>query len=110
MTEKENPNFIERFTVRMPDGLRDTIADRAKTNGRSMNSEIVQILLDAVDDKTETIAWSSELSPKSSDDQVMMSNAQLTKMVNVAMEEAVKAMSEKFNFVPKGGKKTPHTD
>ncbi|HFD7095715.1 MULTISPECIES: Arc family DNA-binding protein [Klebsiella] len=49
MTEKDNPNFIERFTVRMPDGMRDAIAERAKRNGRSMNSEIVQILQDAID-------------------------------------------------------------
>ncbi|WP_145522541.1 Arc family DNA-binding protein [Yersinia bercovieri] len=48
MTEKDDPNFIERFTVRMPDGMRDAIAGRAKKNGRSMNSEIVQILQDAL--------------------------------------------------------------
>lgn len=49
MTEKDNPNFVERFTVRMPDGMRDAIAERAKRNGRSMNSEIVQILQDALE-------------------------------------------------------------
>lgn len=48
MTEKENPNFIERFTVRMPDGMRDAIAERAKENGRSMNSEVVDILNNAL--------------------------------------------------------------
>lgn len=48
MTDKENPNFIERFTVRMPDGMREAIALRAKKNGRSMNSEIIQILHDSL--------------------------------------------------------------
>ncbi len=48
MTEKDNPSFVERFTVRMPDGMRDAIAERAKRNGRSMNAEIVQILQDAL--------------------------------------------------------------
>ena len=48
MTEKDNPNFVERFTVRMPDGMRDAIAERAKANGRSMNSEIIQILESAL--------------------------------------------------------------
>ncbi|MDE9570982.1 Arc family DNA-binding protein [Xenorhabdus bovienii] len=38
----------DKFTVRFPDGLRDSIAKRAEENGRSMNSEIVQILQDAV--------------------------------------------------------------
>jgi len=34
--------------LRMPDGMRHAIAERAKTNGRSMNSEIVQIIEDAI--------------------------------------------------------------
>jgi len=44
MTEKEDPAFVERFTVRMPDGMRDAIAEQAKANGRSMNSEIIEII------------------------------------------------------------------
>ena len=51
MTEKENPAFIERFTIRMPDGMRDSIAHRAKVNGRSMNSEIIQIIQDALNEE-----------------------------------------------------------
>lgn len=38
----------DKFTVRFPDGMRDAIAERAEKNGRSMNSEIVQILHDAI--------------------------------------------------------------
>ena len=43
MTEqKKHPSDLaERFQVRMPTGLRDRIAEAAKGNGRSMNSEIV---------------------------------------------------------------------
>jgi hypothetical protein len=48
MTGKESPNFIERFTVRMPDGLRDAVAERAKRNGRSMNSEIINMIEEAI--------------------------------------------------------------
>lgn len=44
MTEKDNSGFIERFTIRLPDGMRDAIAEKAKQNGRSMNSEIIAIL------------------------------------------------------------------
>lgn len=40
---------IAPFGLRMPDDLREAIAKRAKNNGRSMNSEIVQILQDAID-------------------------------------------------------------
>jgi hypothetical protein len=31
----------DQFVVRLPDGMRDYIADAAKANGRSMNAEIV---------------------------------------------------------------------
>ncbi|MDT1068330.1 MULTISPECIES: Arc family DNA-binding protein [Providencia] len=38
----------DKFNLRLPDGMKDDIAERAKANGRSMNSEIVQILQDAL--------------------------------------------------------------
>ncbi|MBT0350256.1 Arc family DNA-binding protein [Morganella morganii subsp. morganii] len=34
----------DKFTVRFPDGMRDEIAKRAEKNGRSMNSEIIEML------------------------------------------------------------------
>ncbi|MGL4168944.1 Arc family DNA-binding protein [Morganella morganii] len=39
---------IAPFGLRMPDELKEKIQERAKANGRSMNSEIIQILEDAV--------------------------------------------------------------
>ncbi|CAI2142038.1 Arc family DNA-binding protein [Serratia marcescens] len=39
---------IAPFGLRMPDQLREAVTERAKANGRSMNSEIVQILEDAI--------------------------------------------------------------
>lgn len=41
----------DKFNLRFPDGMRDAIAERAKRNGRSMNSEIVQILQDALSEE-----------------------------------------------------------
>ena len=38
MTESRDLN---KFLVRMPDGMRDRIAAEAKANNRSMNSEII---------------------------------------------------------------------
>lgn len=35
---------LNKFLVRMPDGMRDRIAEAAKANGRSMNAEIVHRL------------------------------------------------------------------
>ncbi|PUX35952.1 Arc family DNA-binding protein [Cronobacter sakazakii] len=56
MSEKFPSQMQDKFTVRFPDGLRDAIAERAKRNGRSMNSEIVQILQDAVDSEGKGIS------------------------------------------------------
>ncbi len=39
---------IAPFGLRMPDELKEKIQERAKANGRSMNSEIIQILEDTV--------------------------------------------------------------
>jgi hypothetical protein len=35
----------DKYIVRFPDGMRDRIADAAKANNRSMNSEIIARLL-----------------------------------------------------------------
>ncbi|EFO0487810.1 Arc family DNA-binding protein [Escherichia coli] len=61
MSEKDESNFIERFTVRMPGGMRSAIAERAKRNGRSMNSEIVQILEDALSSDVSSVDKSLDL-------------------------------------------------
>ncbi|MBF9782943.1 Arc family DNA-binding protein [Klebsiella aerogenes] len=34
----------DKFNLRFPDGMRDAIAERAKANGRSMNSEIIDMI------------------------------------------------------------------
>lgn len=39
---------IAPLGVRLPEELKSALQDRAKRNGRSMNSEIVQILQDAI--------------------------------------------------------------
>lgn len=42
----------DQFNIRMPDGMRALIADRARANLRSMNSEIVMILAKALGDES----------------------------------------------------------
>ena len=37
----------DKFMLRLPDGMRDRIAQAAKSNGRSMNAEIIQKIEDA---------------------------------------------------------------
>lgn len=43
----------DKFNLRFPDGMRDAVAERAKRNGRSMNSEIVQMIQDALDSEAK---------------------------------------------------------
>ncbi|MCW9477452.1 Arc family DNA-binding protein [Klebsiella oxytoca] len=47
MSEKPVRDY-DKFMLRFPDGMRDAIAERAKRNGRSMNSEIVAIIDNAI--------------------------------------------------------------
>lgn len=47
----------DKFNLRFPEGMRDAIAERAKVNGRSMNSEIIQILEDALSGKARSITF-----------------------------------------------------
>ena len=42
-------SLIAPFGLRMPEELKEKVAERAKNNGRSMNAGIVQILQDALD-------------------------------------------------------------
>ncbi|MER8846791.1 Arc family DNA-binding protein [Mesorhizobium australicum] len=42
--QKYPSQLAERFQVRLPNGMRDRIAQSAERNGRSMNAEIVQAL------------------------------------------------------------------
>lgn len=39
----------DKFVIRLPDGMREEIAERAKANGRSMNSEMVMMLRNQLD-------------------------------------------------------------
>ncbi|MDX7993092.1 Arc family DNA-binding protein [Xenorhabdus littoralis] len=49
MTKKYPSQEMDRFNVRMPAGMRDEITKIAEKNGRSMNTEIVMMLQDAID-------------------------------------------------------------
>lgn len=41
----------DQFNIRLPDGMRERLSDRAKANLRSMNSEIIMILASALGDE-----------------------------------------------------------
>lgn len=47
MSEKQVRDY-DKFMLRFPDGMRDAVAERAKENGRSMNSEIIDMINNAL--------------------------------------------------------------
>jgi len=49
MSEKPIREY-DRFILRLPDGLRERLASRAKANERSMNAEVIQILEEGMDE------------------------------------------------------------
>jgi hypothetical protein len=44
----------DKFMLRLPDGMREKIAEQAKANGRSMNAEIVYHLQKALGDNSSS--------------------------------------------------------
>lgn len=50
-------SLIAPFGLRMPEELKTKIAERAKSNGRSMNAEIIQILEDAISNEGKGVVF-----------------------------------------------------
>jgi len=44
---KAQSTELDKFVVRLPDGMRERIADKAREQRRSMNMEIIQRLVDS---------------------------------------------------------------
>ncbi|EBU9314766.1 hypothetical protein DMO52_10120 [Salmonella enterica subsp. enterica serovar Amager] len=125
MAEKQVKDY-EKFVVRFPDGMRDAIAERAKQNGRSMNSEIVQILEDALENRPVKVQSEMNIDLFAEqgvdDDRIVISKSQLLEKVDTAVQEAIEAtaehmaikmaeaaldsLSSKYDFVPKSKKPT----
>ncbi|HHH3471109.1 TPA: Arc family DNA-binding protein [Citrobacter freundii] len=101
MSEKFPSQMQDKFTVRFPDGLRDAVADRAKRNGRSMNSEIIQIIEDAITPERETIEVRNSASriASSSDSEAMILNQQETIDLQSKIIENLKAKINLLNTI-----------
>ncbi|WP_330998809.1 Arc family DNA-binding protein [Intestinirhabdus alba] len=86
MAEKQVKDY-EKFVVRFPDGMRDAISERAKANGRSMNSEIVQILgevvygLNNTDDEFESMFEYVTTETPTDEDEWRVRDRMLTQLV-----------------------------
>ncbi|ELN2736631.1 Arc family DNA-binding protein [Klebsiella pneumoniae] len=76
---------MDRFNVRLPVGMRDAIADRAKRNGRSMNSEIIAAL-------------DSWLSGEPMEE---VNQRNIDTMVRIATKAFTEEISKNYDLVPK---------
>jgi hypothetical protein len=76
MSQKPPPpsRAAEQFVLRLPPGLRDKFAERAKSNNRSMNAELVQRL--------ETSLASEQNSPPAEGDLSWYITAEIKQMAN----------------------------
>jgi len=45
MTQDTPSRYLDKIVIRVPDGLRDRIAETAKENNRSVNAELVSLLM-----------------------------------------------------------------
>src|ERR1044072_9195210 len=49
MSTKPPSRDLDKIIVRLPDGLRQRLADKAKENGRSVNAEVVHAIVKTLD-------------------------------------------------------------
>lgn len=55
MAEETPVRDFDKFMLRMPEGMRDRIAREAKTNGRSMNAELIARIEKTLEDDTALV-------------------------------------------------------
>lgn len=85
MSEKQVRDY-DKFMLRFPDGMRDAIAEKAKLNGRSMNSEIIAALE----------AWLS------GDRSESLSEKSVDRVIRIATKAFAEEISRSYDLVPKG--------
>jgi plasmid stability protein len=80
----------DRFIMRLPDGMRDEIKERARKAGRSMNAEIVQILSAALNHEIQ------------GDDDMARGDAELRIRIPHNLRDGVKSKASEANRTMNG--------
>ncbi|WP_416407853.1 Arc family DNA-binding protein [Agrobacterium rosae] len=75
MAEQKVGRGSDQFPLRFPDGMREQLKERAETNGRSMNSEIVALLESAVLPQPDTDHLYYRLSQREEEIEVLKRHA-----------------------------------
>ncbi|WP_433915653.1 Arc family DNA-binding protein [Pectobacterium polaris] len=84
MSEKFPSQVQDKFTVRFPDGLRDAIAEKAKVNGRSMNSEIIAAIESWINGSSVDVSKINE-----------------DRVIRIAIKAFAEELDKNYNLVPK---------
>lgn len=113
MADKQVKDY-DKFNLRFPDGMRDAIAERAKRNSRSMNSEIIKILGEALYLEAKPDAWLERLmsyiekkDPSNEDDRELFAHAisealkEVTMRIEKENERLVAIANAQFKFQKK---------
>ncbi|SFN29817.1 Arc-like DNA binding domain-containing protein [Izhakiella capsodis] len=77
---------MDRFNVRLPNGMRDAVAEKAKKSGRSMNSEIIAALE----------FWLS------SDMHDSLQQKETDRVIRIATKAFAEEISRNYDLFPKG--------
>lgn len=116
MSEKFPSQMQDKFTVRFPDGMRDVIAEMAKQDGRSINSEIIALLELAIrvcrdfgpEDGPVVQQFRERLNAlgNKGDKTVTLSYEEMEKMFDRFSDNLFGMINEKYELVPKNNKQT----
>jgi len=93
----------DKFMLRMPEGMREAVAERAKRNGRSMNSEIVQIINTAITNSAFEEFTSKENLEKLPDPIKREMIIRRTLIARVQMAEALRDIEENLELLQING-------
>lgn len=86
----------DKFNLRFPEGMRDAIAERAKQNGRSMNSEIIQMIEDQLNaTKDQGVVRGLETLESTIEQQreLIYKQSMLTKELTTSLHGVISALS-----------------
>lgn len=117
--EKYPSQTQDKFTVRFPEGMRDLIAEMAKNDGRSMNSEIVALLELAIkvcknfgpEDGPVVQQFQKrlkELNEKSNkiEESIALTKSEMDQMVKRITDALMTQITHNFDLIPKKPQKS----
>ncbi|WP_202364420.1 Arc family DNA-binding protein [Mesorhizobium sp. L-2-11] len=102
MAPKISPSdLVDKFVLRMPDGMRERIAIEAHRNKRSMNAEIIEVLdrefpaAPSLEEIFEQVDFLIDMYKKDADDLVRRDMLSMLSVIKIKFDELRKNRSDK---------------